>query len=129
CAAAGFTCGYVSDGCGNTLNCWPAGSNNMCPAANEACIGNPATCVAGTGGGGCTGPLCDNIPSCGASPTRITGRVTTPDGELGVPNAIVFIPRDPSVTLPGITTGPSCDRCEDEDLGPVLTSTLTDHSG
>jgi hypothetical protein len=132
CAALGYTCGYAPDGCSGILNCWPEGQS-ACPNANEACIGNPATCVAGSGGGGCTGPLCDYVPSCSGQPqqTRVSGRVTTPDGELGVPNAIVYIPQDPSAPLPAITAGPSCDLCEDEDdvLGPVLAGAITDFRG
>src|SRR5690606_7105645 len=85
CASLGYTCGYAPDGCGGILDCWPVGQT-ACPNANEACIGDPATCVAGTGGG-CEGPLCGFVPNCVGQPqqTRITGRVTSPDGEIGVP--------------------------------------------
>src|SRR5690606_16639779 len=48
CASLGYTCGYAPDGCGGILDCWPVGQT-ACPNANEACIGDPATCVAGTG--------------------------------------------------------------------------------
>src|SRR5690606_31699759 len=131
CATLGYTCGFAPDGCGGILDCWPVGQT-ACPNANEACIGNPATCVAGTGGG-CEGPLCEFVPySVGQPPqTRITGRVTSPDGQIGVPNAIVYIPQDPSAALPAISTGPACDRCEDEELvlGPVLAGGITDYKG
>src|SRR5690606_20484651 len=38
---------------------------------------------------------------------------------------------DPSEPLPAISTGPACDRCEDEDdvLGPVLAGAITDFRG
>ena len=80
-------------------------------------------------GGSCSGPLCGSIPNCGDDPILLTGRVTSPNGALNVPNAIVYIPRDPNAQLPAISTGPSCERCEDEDLGPVLAAATTDHEG
>src|SRR5699024_1054886 len=101
CSALGYECGFAPDGCGGQLNCWQ-NTNHACPLPGQACIGNPATCKAGSGGGdSCLGsPYCNDIPSCTTQYTKVTGRVTTPDGELGVPNAIVYIPRDPSAVLP-----------------------------
>ena len=128
CAELGFECGFAPDGCGGSQNCWPDPDNPQCPNAYEACIGSPARCESGPGGG-CTGPLCGNLPACGSNPTQLSGRVTSPNGSLRVPNAVVYIPRDPSAQLPAISTGPSCDRCEDEDLGPVLAAAVTDHRG
>jgi hypothetical protein len=59
--------------------------------------------------------------------------VTTPDGELGVPNAYVYILKyNDFAMLPAISSGVAsgaCERCADEDLGPVLASALTDHTG
>jgi hypothetical protein len=132
CEELGFTCGLAPDGCGGALNCWPDPDSPQCPDPNQRCIGGidePAKCVAGDGPV-CQGPLCDFLPECDGMPlTRLSGRVTTPDGELGVPNAIVYIPRNPTATLPAIHTGPSCERCEDEDLGPLLASAVTDYRG
>ncbi|NRA33855.1 MAG: hypothetical protein HRU17_10970 [Polyangiaceae bacterium] len=133
CAQQGYTCGIAPDNCGGFVDCWDETGNTArtCSQSNATCMGTPSTCVSSGGGGGnCTGPLCDNISACSDSaPTKITGRVTTPDGEVGIPNALVYIPQDPSATLPAITQGPSCDRCEDEDLGPVLVSALTGYDG
>ena len=128
CAELGFECGLAPDGCGGWQNCWPDPANPQCPNAWEACVGTPARCESGTGGG-CTGPLCGAIPNCGSNPTILTGRVTSPNGSVNVPNAVVYIPRDPNAALPTIPTGPTCDRCADEDLGPVLAGAITDHRG
>ncbi|HEY3499995.1 MAG TPA: hypothetical protein VGK73_35140, partial [Polyangiaceae bacterium] len=55
--------------------------------------------------------------------------------QLGVPNAFVYILRTTNpMDLPPITSGipdggTSCDRCESQDLGPVLVSGLTDATG
>ena len=52
--------------------------------------------------------------------------------QVGVPNAFVYIPRSASLDdLPAIGTGipadgTSCDRCSEQDLGPVLASAVTD---
>ncbi len=130
CATLGFTCGSAPDGCGGVLNC---GGATACPAT-ATCSGVPATCVTAGGGGTTTCPLCQYIPTCSAaSKTVITGRVTTPDGEVGVPNAYVYILKsNDATTLPTISqgvSGGSCERCADEDLGPLLASSLTTHTG
>jgi hypothetical protein len=113
-------------------------------AAGEVCTGGitgPTACVAGSSA---TCELCSAIPDCsgGAELTRLTGRVITPGrsaadtgNQVGVPNATVYILRSNMLTdLPAITTGipnggTSCDRCEDQELGPVLTGAVTDASG
>jgi hypothetical protein len=139
CAELGWQCGKAVNNCGQVFDC--AAEGRTC-AAFETCqgaAGAPTRCV-----GGVTGcALCDAIPSCSASaPTRITGQVVTPgrtDGDtnnqLGVPNAFVYIPRSPNVgDLPAIGTGlpdggTSCDRCSEQDLGPILASAVTDSEG
>jgi hypothetical protein len=72
----------------------------------------------------------------------LNGRVITPGradnntaNQVGVPNAFVYILRTTDESdLPDIESGipsggTSCDRCEAQDLGPVLASALTDSSG
>jgi hypothetical protein len=54
---------------------------------------------------------------------------------VGVPNAIVYIMKTDQVgDLPPISVGlpsggVSCDRCEDQDLGPLLAGAITDSTG
>jgi hypothetical protein len=141
CAELGWACGYLLDHCGQVVNCADEG---LSCGANEICqggLGSPTQCVAG-GTADCS--VCGAIPDCSsaAQPTRLTGRVVSPgrtDGDtanqIGVPNAIVYILRgtDESV-LPAMSAGipsggTSCDRCEDQDLGPVLVGGVTDSNG
>lgn len=136
----GWACGMAVDDCGNVFDC--AAEGRTC-GPFETCMGGitgPTMCV--KGGTDC--PLCDAIPDCSAEPqvTELKGRVITPgrsDGntpnQVGVPNAFVYILRedDPS-KLPAMTSGfpvggTGCDRCEDQDLGPVLASAVTDARG
>ena len=141
CAELGFACGYLLDHCGQVINCADEG---LACGANETCtggLGTPTQCVA-SGNADCT--VCNAIPDCSAAaqPTRLTGRVVTPGridadtgNQVGVPNAIVYILRGTSTdVLPAISTGiptdgTSCDRCEDQDLGPVLVGGVTDSNG
>jgi hypothetical protein len=140
CAQLGWACGYTIDVCGNVINC--ADEGLVCPGT-EVCVGGidgPTECVAGQGP---SCEVCDAVAACdAASPTRLTGRVVTPGrddqnvaNQVGVPNAVVYIMRNNSVAdLPAITTGipsdgESCDRCEDQDLGPLLTGAITDATG
>ncbi|HKO93721.1 MAG TPA: hypothetical protein VJU61_21355 [Polyangiaceae bacterium] len=141
CEALGWACGYTVDSCGNVLNC--ADEGRTC-AADQVCSGGidgPTVCVAG-GASDCS--VCGAIPDCADAPqpTRLSGRVVTPgrndadtDNQIGVPNAIVYILRnDAAAELPAMTTGipsggTSCDRCEDQDLGPVLVGAVTDANG
>jgi hypothetical protein len=155
CADLGHTCGLASDGCGNLLNCWPScsGQGANCSGqcgTNAACLANAMgaqSCV--QGGPTCVGALCSAVPtSCDASnPTRLTGTVRTPGrnvagtwiNQLPVPNAIVYIPADPSLALPSIFEGVdasndlSCGRCADERLvadgQSVLAAAVSDYKG
>ena len=141
CAELGFACGYLIDHCGQVVNCadegLACGNNEMCTGG----LGTPTTCVA-AGNADCS--VCGAIADCSAAaqPTRLTGRVITPGrtdsdtaNQVGVPNATVYILRGTSVdALPAISTGipadgTSCDRCEDQDLGPVLVGAVTDSNG
>ncbi|MEO8183097.1 MAG: hypothetical protein ABI895_30065 [Deltaproteobacteria bacterium] len=141
CTELGWACGYTIDACGKVIDCATEG---LACATGEICTGGitgPTQCVAG---GSATCEVCSAIPDCSGAPelTRLTGRVITPgrsDGDtgnqVGVPNATVYILRDNVVAdLPPISTGipnggTSCDRCEDQDLGPVLAGAVTDASG
>jgi hypothetical protein len=146
CADLGWACGTAVDDCGNQFNC--ASEGLSCDPDLETCIGGiegPTECVSGVetpGSGSCD--VCGSIPNCAgqAQRTRITGRVITAGrndtdtgNQVGVPGAFVYILRDddPSA-LPAIDTGipaggESCDRCEEQDLGPVLASATTDALG
>lgn len=136
CVANGYECGLMPSGCVgvDAVNCWPDTETDSCPPFHT-CMGGvdgePLTCKADEESG-CTEGICTAIPDCRnePQPTRVVGRVMAPDGEeFGVPNAIVYIPRDPGAPLPVIPEGPSCDRCKDEDLGPVLAAAVTDYAG
>jgi hypothetical protein len=156
CAELGHSCGLASDGCGHVLNCWPTCSVSD-PSCSGACSSN-AACLADTttgaqscvsGGPTCTGSLCSSVPtSCAANTsTKLTGTVVTPGrsvngttiNRLPVPNAIVYIPAEPSVALPsfieGVQTGnsASCGRCGDEklvaDAQSVLAAGVTNYKG
>jgi hypothetical protein len=141
CAALGVGCGKVVDKCGNVIDCALEG---LTCGALEVCTGGvdmPATCVVGS-----SEPcdVCDAVPDCSeaAEQTTLTGRVVTPGrddanaaNQLGVPNAFVYVLRTKGIAdLPEITTGipeggTSCDRCEDQKLGPMLVGTVTDATG
>jgi hypothetical protein len=140
CAEVGYACGEFLS-CGLTISCADEG---IACGEGEICVGGlggePTECL--TGGGDCD--VCDSIPDCSeqSQPTRLTGRVITAgrtDGDsanqIGVPNAVVYIMRTTELgDLPAIaqgipTNGTSCDRCEDQDLGPVLLGAVTDATG
>lgn len=140
CAALGWACGTAVDKCGNVIDC--AAEGRAC-REGEVCIGGvdgPTQCTAGIAN--CD--LCTAVPDCknAAGPTRLSGRVVTPGradadraAQIGVPNAVVYIlTKNDVAELPVVGTGiPSdgarCDRCEDEDLGPVLAGAVTDAAG
>jgi hypothetical protein len=141
CAALGWACGYTVDTCGNLVDCAAEG---LTCAANQVCVGGidgPTVCAVGADAS-CA--LCSRVPDCSAAgaPTRLTGRVVTPGrddantaNQVGVPNAVVYIMRtDQIADLPAIPTGipgggTSCDRCEEQDLGPLLAGAITDALG
>jgi hypothetical protein len=149
CAALGWECGVAIDDCGTQFNC--ATEGRSCDPATETCIGGisgPTECLSGVEdpGGSGTCDVCDSVPSCTGQPqrTRITGRVITPGrtdtdtpNQVGISGAFVYIMRNNNTTeLPAISTGiptatdgESCDRCEEQDLGPVLASATSDAFG
>jgi hypothetical protein len=141
CAGLGWACGYTVDKCGKVIECATEG---LAFSANQVCIGGvdaPTKCVAG-GGRACE--LCGAIPDCSkaGAVTHLTGRVITPGradantgNQVGVPNAIVYILQTTKAEdLPPFTDGipsggTSCDRCEEQNFGPVLNGTVTDATG
>lgn len=146
CAQLGWGCGVAVDDCGNVFDC--AAEGLTCDPSTETCVGGvdaPAQCVSGEGSGPASNcEVCGAIPTHCASPldTKLTGRVITPGksandtaNQVGVPNAFVYILKTASSTsLPSIDAGipdggTSCDRCTDQDLGPVLSSATTDYKG
>jgi hypothetical protein len=124
CADVGANCGPVSDGCGGlTENCGTCTAPEICGGG-----GVPSQCGGGDPGGGgeCTG-LCEHQVVCGSGgSTTLRGVVTTPNGELPLYNALVYVPNAP---LPAIADGLSCQRCEDEELGSPLVATITNPDG
>jgi hypothetical protein len=141
CKDLGWECGYTVDKCGTPIDCAQEG---LACTASQVCIGGvdgPTKCVAG-GGQACE--LCGSIPDCSkaTAKTQLTGRVLTPGrddantaNQIGVPNAIVYIlqtnkPEDlPAITAGIPSGGTSCDRCEEQNFGPVLNGTVTDATG
>jgi hypothetical protein len=142
CQSEGWACGTFVNNCGTTSSCGSCNSNETCIGG---LAGNPTSCVsvAGNDDDACT--LCDAVPSCSGQGqlTRLTGRVITPgqtDGstanQVRVPNAFVYILRNdnlaelPTITsgLPG-SNGTACDRCEDQQFGPVLAGDISDANG
>jgi hypothetical protein len=141
CKEQGIGCGKVVDKCGNVIDCADEG---LTCGPLQVCTGGvdmPAQCQ--TGG---TTPceVCAAVKDCSKASqvTKLTGRVITPGrndsnaaNQLGVPNAFVYILRDDDPTeLPAINTGipaggMACDRCQDQDFGPVLVSATTDATG
>jgi hypothetical protein len=141
CEELGWECGYTINECGEVIDCADEG---LGCGPNQVCVGGidgPTKCVAG-GANDCD--VCSAIPDCSdeSDVTRLSGRVVSPGrndddtaNQVGVPNAIVYILRTTDAdVLPAIPSGipidgERCDRCEDQDLGPVLTGAVTDASG
>ncbi len=145
CEELGWECGTAIDECGNAFDC--GAEERSCDPARETCtggLGGPALCLSGVEGADGACPLCEAIPNCTGvgGTTEITGRVITAGradddvaNQVGVPNAFVYILRsNDETTLPAIESGIplgglACDRCEDQDLGPVLASSKSDPLG
>lgn len=121
CADYGANCGPVSDGCGGfTESC------GTC-AADEVCGANQPSVCGKASNPNCTG-LCPAVDwTCAdGQDTRLTGKVYAPNGVQPLNNALVYVPNS---ALPGITSGPSCDRCADEPLGNPIAGTVTGPDG
>ncbi len=144
CAELGWECGMAVDDCGTLFDCAAEG---LTCNFTETCVGGvdgPTECVAGGPDGASDCELCDSIVDCSADAqdTTLTGRVITPGAsaddtgnQVGVPNAFVYILRTNDPTeLPDIESGipeggTNCDRCDEQDLGPVLSSDTTNALG
>ncbi len=123
-----INCGPMPDACGGlTEDCGDCTSPEICGGGSE-----PSVCGAETTDD-CTGELCEYQITCsGDQPhnaTTLTGTVVSPNGDLPIPNATVYVPDTELDDLPPITSGPVCEQCEDKDLGDVLVATTTDHDG
>ncbi len=142
CADLGWACGIAVNKCGQTFDCATEGRTCSNFQSCQGGINAPTQCVTDSSTGNC--PLCNYVPSCVGQPqvTKLKGRVITPGrtngdtgNQVGVPNAFVYILRtndaaDLPTILPGVpSNGESCDRCEDQDLGAVLASAVTDSKG
>ena len=117
-------CGPVSDGCGGvTDSCGDCQDPEICGGG-----GLPNVCGADAQDG-CDG-LCEDQAICaGGDATTLTGTVTAPNGDLPIPNAVVYVPNVPLDDLPPIEPATECIQCEDEELGDPLVGTITEYDG
>lgn len=121
CAELGANCGPVGDGCGGVIS-----SCGTCQAPDSCGGGGFASKCGHVTDPNCTG-LCQNQAQCTAgSETRLTGTVYAPNGTEPLYNAVVYVPNKP---IPPITAGPSCVRCQDEDLGSPIAAAITGADG
>lgn len=116
-------CGFIADGCGGSVNCWPAGGSPVC-GPGQSCGGAGVANTCGTPPG-CTG-LCQQQVTCpGGGTTSIEGYVTSPNGVLPVPNAVVYVPN--GVVAP-FAANVQCETCATASGSPLV-STTTDANG
>jgi hypothetical protein len=66
---------------------------------------------ASVGGGPCKGLWCQVAACDGGKKTSLSGTVYDPAGKNPLYNAFVYIPVDPTASLPAFTSGASCDTC------------------
>lgn len=120
-----INCGPVSDGCGGvTADCGSCQAPEICGGS-----GVPNVCGADPASDDCENFCLNQVVCPGGGATTLTGTVFAPDGELPVPNAVVYVPNVPLADLPPLGGGPECIQCEDEDLGDPLVGTVTDFDG
>ena len=121
-------CGYIADGCGGLVQC---GTN----CAGGTICGAVTPNVCGTSSGPCTGFCQNQATNCGASPTRITGKVYAPNGTLPLPGALVYVPNGATTSPYGVTaitsgvTGGTCEQCNQQASGSPLVSTTSGADG
>jgi hypothetical protein len=117
----GIYCGDIGDGCGGLLKC------GNCPGGVACGVDAPNLCQ-GTGGAACTGIACQVAKDrcAAASPTRLSGTVYDPAGQLPLYNAVVYVPNAP---LDPVPEGASCDKCNATLTGTPITTALTDVAG
>jgi hypothetical protein len=117
-------CGFIADGCGGSVNCWPAPPAPAVCGPGQSCGGAGVANTCGTPAG-CTG-LCTQQVTCpGGGTTSIEGYVTSPNGVLPVPNAVVYVPNG---AVAGFTPGVKCETCATASGSPLV-STTTDANG
>jgi hypothetical protein len=121
CDDVGANCGPIGDGCGGVVaSCGTCDNGEICGGG-----GTPSVCGTSVSGD-CTG-LCQNQVTCPTdNETRLSGVVYAPNGTQPLYNALVYVPNAP---LPAISAGPSCGRCEDEDLGDPIAAAITGADG
>jgi hypothetical protein len=120
CEELDATCGPQGDGCGGQIDC------TACPDG-QVCRGTPSQCVPDVA---CTN-FCQEQVTCSAGQeTTVTGKVYAPNGTEPLFNALVYVPNIADLnSLPAISSGASCERCEDEDLGEPLVAAITGPDG
>jgi hypothetical protein len=143
CASLGWACGVAVGNCGQLIDCSTEG--RVCNST-QTCVGgvtSATTCASVLGDDEDACPLCNAVPACSSGVTRLTGRVIAPGqtdansaNQVRVPNAFVYILRsNDAASLPTISTGLpssnglSCDRCDEQDLGPLLVGAVSDANG
>lgn len=127
-------CGPIADGCGGTVNCGTCTGGAVCGATT------PNVCSTGSGGP-CTGFCQNQVLTCGASPTRITGKIYAPNAKtlgaagLPLPDALIYVPNGATTTPFGVTpitsgvAGGTCDQCNQTASGSPLVSTTSNSDG
>ena len=111
----------MGDGCGGIIS-----SCGICTGIDTCGGGGFASKCGHVTDPNCTG-LCQNqVPCTAGSETRLTGTVYAPNGTEPLYNALVYVPNKP---IPAITAGPSCVRCQDEDLGSPIAAAITGADG
>lgn len=115
CQELGVGCGSTGDGCEGTLSCGGC-------TGPKICGGDPAK----PGQCGCTGQ-CSKVAVCsGGAETSLTGAVYDPAGIHPLPDALVYVPNDPSDPgLGPMAAGISCDVCGASAAGRPLVTTFT----
>ena len=117
-------CGFIADGCGGSVSCWPAPPAPPVCGPGESCGGALVANTCGTPPG-CTG-LCQQQVTCpGGGTTGIEGYVTSPNGVLPVPNAVVYVPNG---VVDAFTANVKCETCATASGNPLVTTT-TDANG
>src|SRR5262245_31409567 len=122
----------------------PCSSDDDCPAG-QVCS-STGTCVSrtpdsgpgdgggetdggsdgGRDGGQCVNLECRQVQCPAGSPTRLTGSVYDPSGQVALYNAIVYVPNAPVQPLP---SGLTCDQCGSLVTGHPVAITLTGPDG
>ena len=80
----------------------------------------------GDGGGTCVNLQCRQVSCPTGSPTRLTGSVYDPSGQVALYNAIVYVPNSALKPLP---VGLTCDQCGSLVTGSPVAITLTGPDG